>query len=633
MNIFATAYPDAKPSDIIEWARGLKVNGGKTTFDPDFTPQIVEPIRAMTDADTRIGTFIKPVQVGGSTAGEVVAAYWAAFDSGLFQFNWQNDEVAVKRWHDRILPVLSSCCDIKRSEERFEETICVARYPNITLRVQGVFMESALDSDTVGRQINEEIHLWKPGFLSKARRRQTRVWNAKALDISNAGNVNDQLHQAYEEGTQEVWEINCPKCGGWHEMQFRFDPNKPELGGLRWDSSGCKMAEGNGRFNYNKLERTIRYEFPCGHSIKDFAAERRTLKGRYSAPKNEGAHISHRSWTFEGVSCDAIKWLTLIQEWHSAIRSMKVGDLEPMRRFRTERECKFWSEDSLPFKGEIVISPTIKKNREGLPDRIARLWKADWQQGYKHLGELEHFWLVIKDVLPNCNDQLIFEGRINSEAELIAVLKEHDAIESGAGVVDCSKNTKHLLQFCFQNGFHAIMSNQSHRGLFRHSDGNMRFYDEGRPIANSLNIPTRYEPRATPNGFIPDGREPLVINVNKGGMIANHFFIREMKSRVTQAAKDEGREALPSEYIECVIPSDVSDDFKEQYDSWERVGKDAKRKTDEVSSGAERFQQKRQRDHLLICCAGVDMLKDWAGILGDRLAELGVNKIEKKEKQ
>lgn len=625
MTIFRNSVPEAKPVDPIEWAtKNVKVNGGKTSFDPALSPQTTEVIRAIClDPGLERGIYMKPVQTGGSVAGEVVAAWWASFESGLMFYLWEDDEKANDRWQDRIFPVFEKCGTIKRTGGRFEELIGVARYPNITIHNKGVFSESELDSDTVSHIIAEEVHSWKPGFLAKAFARQTRVWNRKFLGISNAGNEGDQLDTAYQSGTSEVWEVHCPKCGGWHEMRFDFNPNKPELGGLRWDSAGCKME--NGRFDYNKLERTIRCQFPCGFEIKDHAAERRLLKGRYRVT-NEGAHVSHRSWNFEGVSCDAIRWLSLIQEYHQAIRSLKSGDIEPMRRFTTERKCKPWSENHIPFQGQIVVSKGVVKQRDGMPNRVGRLWAADWQAGYKALGQLEHFWLVIVDVDADCNDLVVFEGRVDSENELIAELTAHDAIENGSGVVDCSFNTKHLLQFCYQNRLNAVMSNNSRSGGFRHKeDGVIRFYDEGQPICTKLNVPPVYEPE---NGE-PQPHEPKIINVTKAGIIANHFFIREHETRVVASAKEKGREALPDEFIRCIVPEDVSEDYTAHLSSWQRVGKDNRRKNaEEVSNGVDKFQQLSGNDHMLLCKAYVDMLKDYCGLLGDRLTKLGIERTK-----
>jgi hypothetical protein len=619
MPIFRQATPDSIPDDIIAWAESsVKVNGGKTSFSAARCPQIVEPIRSMADADTRIGTLIKPVQVGGSTAGEVVCAYWAAFFSGLLQFNWEDDAKAEDRWKDRVLPCLESCRDIRRTGHRFEELICEARYINSTVRCQGVFNEKSLDSDTVPLQINEEVHSWKPGFLSKARRRQTQVWNAKAFDISNASRVGDQLQVAFESGTSEVWEVLCPHCGQHHEMRFRWNPNKPELGGLRWDSDGCKMD--GGRFNYNKLEKTIRYEFPCGHTLRDIAAERRQLRGRYRITY-EGAHLSHRSWNFEAVSCDSIRWLSLIQEWHSSIRALKAGDAEPMRRFVTERECRFYGDESLPYSGQVVVNTAIVKNREGLKNRIARLWAADWQQGYKSRGELTHYWLVIEDVLADCSSQIVFEGMVATDAELVAILDDFQAPRS-AGVVDASKNMKSILSFCYREGLNAVIGNNSRMGSFRHKDGVRRFYSEEQVICDSLNMPSKFDHVATRDGWMPHPDEPVVTSYNKAGLLANHFFIRDMKANVLKNKPD----ATAADYIERVIPGDISDEFRQQNESWERVNNVQKKTNDDV----EGFRKIRRDDHMLMCCAYIDLLKDQCGLLGERLAKLGLKDLEEK---
>jgi hypothetical protein len=566
----------------------------------------------MADAATRIGTLVKPVQVGGSTAGEIVCAYWAAFGTGLIQYNWEHDAKAVNRWEDRISKTLESCRDIKRTGHRFEELICEARYVNATIRCQGVFSEDALDSDTVPLQINEEIHSWKAGFLSKARRRQTQVWNAKAFDISNASNAGDQLQSAYEDGTQERWEILCPKCGSYHEMHFRFSPDKPELGGLRWDSAGCKMD--NGRFNYNKLEETIRYQMPCGLEIKDHAAARRTLVGRYSAPKNEGAHTSHRSWNFEAVSCDAIRWLTLIQEWHGSIRAHKAGDSEPMRRFVTERECKFYSEDSIPFRGAVVINSAIQKNRTGLAGRAARLWAADKQRGYKALGELSHYWLVIRDVMPNADSQLVFEGQVSTESELMTILDSYEC-QRYAGGVDASWDTKNVLEMCYRNGLNALMANQSHKGWFMHADKARRFYSECKPLHVELNQPPRFPYIATPAGYVAAPAEPGVINYNVAGLLATLFFVRENEISVTASGGKE--------FIKWEVPGDVSEDYKQQLEAWERTTVKQVKTNDEV----EGFRKTRKADHMTMCEGYIAMFMDIGGLLASRLTAMGLRQI------
>lgn len=610
MTIFKTSIPDPAPADIIAWAdsSGIKVDGH--SFDSARTPQLVEPIRAMADVDTRIGTLIKPVQVGGSTAGEVVAAYWAAFYNGLVQYNWQDDLKAKDRWKDRIKPTLESCSDIKRTGLRFEELICEARYVNTTVRVQGVFEESALDSDTVPLQINEEIHLWKPGFLSKARRRQTQVWNAKAFDISNASRDGDQLHIAYEDGTNEEWQVACPVCGAWFEMRFRFNPAHPELGGLRWNSEGCKTEKGH--YNYNKLEATIRYQTPCGHEIKDVPSERRRIAGRYSQPKNEGAHISHRSWTFEAVSCDAIRWLSLIQEWHSSIRSLKSGDDEPMRRFVTERECRFYKDEMRPFQGQIIINTGIKKDRAGLQGRAVRLFAFDKQRGVKSLGQLMHYWGVIRDVMANCDSQLVWEGMVQTETDLLSVIDDHGC-NHRHGCIDATWDTKHVMEFCYRNGINAVQGSNKTE-WFAHPDKVKRYYSVPRPIHMDLNTPPRFNYSASADGWLRSIDEPMVWFYNKAGLLSNLFFLRNHKAQVLAVDKNA------TGFIIHDVPGDVSEDYQMQNDSWERRQGQRGRSKEEI----EEWRQTRKDDHLLMCEAYIANEMDMGGFIANQLVQLGI---------
>lgn len=623
---------------IIPWAEEcVKVFGVKgESFVSANTPWTRYPIELCDQIGTVNNiTFVKPVQSGGSVVGEIAACRWIMIGFGAIQWNWDTDEFALHRWDTRIEKILKNCRPVAERWPRQADKAkkCLVVFPHLALHVQGVFNPHSLDSDSIPFQINEEIHKWKPGHLDKAYRRGTACAFPIRLNISNAGDEKDQLHEKFESGTKQYWEVKCPGCGQYHVMRTRWDDQRPDLGGLRYDSEGSRKEDGS--FNYNKLLPTLRYQMPCGYLVHNDPAARRRLSdsGRYSAPHNEGATPGDISLTYDAVTCHDIDWLEIVKEKHAAFRALKNGDVEPFRKFMQERECRFFSREYQPFQGQIVISSGVQKRREGLPDRAARFWKADWQQGYKHKSELEHFWLVIKDVDALCNDLLVFEGMINSENELVAVLQEYDAIENGSGVVDCSKNTKHLLEFCYRNKFNAIMSNESHRGTFLHREDNVRrFYDEGRVICGQLNVPPIYEPIATEDGFAPDPREPLIINVNKGGMIANHFFIREHKQRVLDAEKElaqaehrKPRILSPEEYIECVIPGDVSEDFRAHYESWIRIGKPPeKNKREIVSSGVEKFMQIREADHLLICCAGIDMLKDYTGLLGDRLALLGI---------
>lgn len=643
MILFSKSIPDASPSDPVAWAEsvGLKVDGHR--FDSSLCQQAVAPMRAMSldNSVCQIGTFIKPIQGGGSTAGEVIAAYWCKFAMALFLYYWQDADVAKRRWKERILPMLQSV-DMPWAGGR-DELVCEAVFRNVRLRVEGVFSEQALQSDTIPLIINEEIHEWKPGHLVMSRGRQTRVWNKKSFDISNATwaavdsnkGKNTQLHLAFLDGTQREWLTACPVCGVLHAMRFRWNKSKPELGGLRWDSS-TKLPDG--RPNYKKLAQTIRYQFPCGHKVKNEVTARRALRGEYSEPRNEGADLSHESWTSEAMSYDQISWLDLIKEWHGAIQALKIGDTAPMFRFVTQRECKFFSDESRPFAGTVITTAAAKQNREGLPGELAKLWAADWQQGFKHLGELTHYWLVIESVLPNCSSQVIFAGVVSDEAELLLTLAAHGiSNEDGGGIfdgfIDASKNTKHILSFCYRAGINAVVGGAHGKKGFRHPDGSFRFYSPRKFIYTQLGITFEQAQQDHPDWFtmtregVKENEScPYVLEYDKAGLLKNYFFIREMKQRVL----DTNPNATPADYIERIVPADIGEDYLKHHEAWER---DSLASLPKKMGEVEGFKPLSRKDHTMSCSCYIDLKKEESGLLGRRLAELGMKTQTQNENQ
>jgi len=609
--------PEPAPQDVVGWAEhNIRLPGSAKSerFDCSITPWLREPLERLGDDETRTITFVKPVQSGGSTLGEIALCFWASFFKGIVQNNWPNDPRAKSRWRERILPALEACAGVRWSGERYDRASCEGRLVSGTVKVQGVFLPEALDSDSVPYQVNEEIHAWKAGHLAKARNRQTAVWFAKAVDVSNAGNKGDQLENAFLSGSAQKWEVRCPGCGQFHVMRTRWEDNKQTLGGLRYDVTGCVRSDGT--FDYAKLNSTIRFQMPCGFPIYDDPVPRRALSlaGKYSEGTASG--IGHRSYTLEAVAVDYIPWVKLIEEKHLALRALRHGDIEPWRRYITERECGFFSDESRPFHARVTINPALKKNRDGLDKRAIRFWAADKQKGWRERGELSHYWLLIRDVMESCDSQLVYEGRIDTDSELIAVLDDHKC-QRFAGGVDASWDTKSVLEICYRNGLNAFLATSSHKGFFTHRDRVKRFYSEGRALHLELNMPPRFNYAETDDGWMASREEPMVIDYNVAGMIANLFFLREHEG-VVKSENPSG------DFITWSVPGDVSDEYKLHSEAWERST------VKEAQSNEERqaFTKIRKDDHLLMCEGYVAMLMDIGGFVGARLAKLGIGREE-----
>lgn len=604
-----------EPPHPIEWAEANVIFPSSVRsqrFNCDITPWLREPIiRAAQgiwtptadngldlSTEMRIGTLVKPVQAGGSVAGEVLMNYWITFARGFLQYNWSNDKRAKDRWESRIEAILKACAPVRSKLETLaqnEATKCEVDFGNVFFRMQGAFNPDNLDSDSIHLQINEEVHAWEAGHLKKARNRSTAVWNYNSFDISNAGKKGGQLHQAFEDGTQQHWEVKCPGCGQFHAMRTRWDDRRPDLGGLRYDSDKCRRP--GGRYDYNTLRSTLRFQMPCGHIVNNDTQERRalSLSGRYSEPRNTGAELTHRSWTFEAVSVDYIDWMQLVKDKHDALRARKLGDPEPWYRYVTERECIFYDADDVPLQGRIVLNSKQKKNRDGLPGDKLRLFALDRQAGDKDKGEFPHWWLLIRDyqiVDDKMKSLLAYEGRIETDDQVLLILDEHNC-KRWQGVADSGHDTTHVYLFCLQNGIHAIKGGKE--DAYIHKDGARRVYSTERPLHAMLNRPSRYPYVQIGGEMFPDPREPMFWLYSKAGIRERLHWIRSTTDWQT--------------------PGDVSEDYPQHMESEERVSRQHTRTGETITE----WIQQKSRNDLFVCECYCAMQVDMAGLVGATL--------------
>lgn len=594
---FVRSLPDKPPSSFVDWAEAyvrLPGSARSERFDGSITPWTRAIIETAADGITRTCTFVKPVQAGGSVAGEVIlCAVLATQHAGDVQYNWEDDQKALERYDKRIDRILRACPPIMRRwpTDRHKAKRGLVMFPHCNLTVQGVFTADNLDSDSIRFQINEEIHNWETGRLEKAYRRTTAFWNSYIINISNAGVLGDQLHQAFQAGTQQHWEVLCPGCGQHHVMRIAWDEKKPKLGGLRYDSKKARRADRT--YDYNKLAGTIRYQMPCGAVVQDTPGERRALSlgGRYSEPCNTGAHLRDRSYTLESVAVDYISWLGLIQEKHLALRTLRYGDPEPYKRYLQERECKFWNPEDRPLAGAIILNTALKKDRAGLQGRYARYFALDRQQGGR--GEFPHWWLVIRDYMANGDSLLVFEAKVPTEENVIDILDRHECIRRH-GCADSGDDTTFVYEFCLRHGINAIKG--SKEPWFSHGDEGRKIFSPEKPLWQMLNLagPTRENPLD----------EPLFWHYSKVGTLDRLAWLRA-------PADAAHTEASIFHKPKFEIPGDVSDDYKSHMEAWE-----LKIKRDTSGSPQQVWEQTRLRDDLLKCETYVAMLAEMGGCLG-----------------
>ena len=593
---FRDAVPSAAPVSVVDWAEhSVRLVGSAfgETFRCDKTPWVREPMECANNG-TRKMTFVKPIQSAGTTVGEVAILFWLAhWSGGDVAYYWPSDSKADDRWSKATEKRLRACKQVmeRTSEDRFKFVKGQIIFPHCNFAQMGVRTERNITSDSYRGIVDEELHDvaggWEPGRLEQVYGRTTAFWNSVVFNISNASQTGDQLHQAFMAGTRQYWEVKCPGCGLYHRMRTRWEDDKPHLGGLRYNADGFRLP--NDECDYNKLAPTVFYQMPCGHKVRDDITERRalSLSGRYGEPTNKAASLTERSYTLEGVAVDYIPWLDLIKQKRSALRALRRGDPEPWDIYRRERECIFADIDDRPNTQTITLNTAMKKNREGLPNRAQRYATVDYQKGSLDKGELPHYWLLIMDWDENGNSLVVCEGKVLTEADLVATVKDH-GVEPLCVTIDSSWNPSAIYALCFKHGFCCIkVEGRDASGAsqtFVHEDGSRHIYSEPVPLHEMLGqAPTREDP----------AQEPMFWHAAKFGMMERLNYVRSCKE------------------LRFEIPADVSDDFKLHFDSWEQVITRNAR-TNQPMPG---WKQKRNDDHLYQCACYSCMMAVADGLL------------------
>lgn len=610
-DVMLRAWGDPPP-DPVKFAEDhvqLPTSSISQHFYVSATPWIAEPLYRAAQGiwqpprefhldmsvEARTITMMKPVQTGGSTLGEIMMLYWIMFGRGLIQYNWENDDKAKERWDKRLDAILDACAPVKELRDRLardDDNVCSIDFARCFLQVQGAFNPNNLDSDTVPFQINEEVHSWKPGHLNKARNRSSAVWNHKSIDISNAGDVGSQLDKAFKDGTAQHWEVRCPGCGKFHRMRTRWSDKRPDLGGLRYDSGKARKAKH--QYDYNVIERTVRFQMPCGAIIPHAPGPRKALSvsGRYSDPTNPDANLKNRSFTYQAVSVDFIDWVALIKKKHEALLARDYGDPKPWEIYMKEQECVSFDPDDVPITENVVTVGIKSKTREGLqvPQKL-RLGQIDRQQGIKAKGELPHWWATIRDfaiVDGKITSLLVWEGKRETDELAASVMRDH-GVNPWNVVVDSGDDTTHVYLFCMQHGFNAIKGGSTKDTLYPHPDGARRIFSPERPLHPMIGAPPLYPYIPDGDKMIPDPREPIFCLYSKGGIRERFHWLRSNTDFRT--------------------PEDVSEDYQMHMES------EIREETRHPSSGEVIYfwHQRTTRNDLFVCECYCAMQLDMAG--------------------
>lgn len=314
---------------ISEWADRYMVlpegsnESGK--FSSDRIPYQKEIMDAITDQEVVDVSVMSSSQVGKTTIIMCGIAYYIDHEPSMQMLVLPTITDAEKFSKTRFAAMISDVPQLSAKvadpkSRNSNNTILLKSYQGGNIAISGANSPSSLASDPRRIIWMDEIDRFPESAGSEgnpiklAEKRATSYWNKKHIKTSTptvAGQ--SKIEDAYNEGTMEEWNVQCPSCGAWQTYSFR-----------RMDFGTASMAcEG------------------CGELIK----ERDWKESRHKWVALHPERKRSRSFHLNELASPFVDWEDIIDTFRKAYAKLKrFHDVEDMKVFINTVLGETWDE-------------------------------------------------------------------------------------------------------------------------------------------------------------------------------------------------------------------------------------------------------------------------------------------------
>jgi phage terminase large subunit GpA-like protein len=369
-------------------------------------------------------------------------------------------------YYKRLEPAFENCELTKdwKADGRLQLRRLLVQTPGMNLLLRGSNSRVSLQSDPVRRLYCDERREWKKGAIDLVRKRTRTFHNFLEVSMGTAGEVNDELHLDWKEGSQTFFHFNCPHCG--HSQPFRFGkkesplfPKPMERGGIVWETN--EKTKPGGEWNEKEVKKTVRYECEnCGHRFHN--SEKLTLmKSLHEFHRNPDAlpKIASLHWNALYMPWPDCDWAEIAWEFLKAVKAYHYGNIEPMIAFTTETCGEPWElrgerpkENDLRKQCGALCGDPYNRGQWVADETAARLLLVDCQalQGGHLKWSAHQLW-------PHGDSRLIDYGKVTGFEEL-RDLQRAQSIRSECVFLDSGWNTSKVYAAAFTFGWGILKS-------------------------------------------------------------------------------------------------------------------------------------------------------------------------------
>ena len=419
------------------------------------TPYLVEIMDAFSDDTTEKIVFVKPTQVGGTSAMENALGSLVDQDPAPTMFVYPSDALAERTVEAKLEPMIRQCRVLAEKYRAHESKRLELKFQGMTVYLTGANSAADLASTSIRNLFLDEVDKF-PGATKKeadpvslAMERTKSYFNRKIFLASTPSLKTGPIWKAKEEAEAEKhYFVPCPHCGAWIELKFAQ---------IKWPSKDDVPDQAE------RAEMATYVCQACGCMITDRDKGAMLQAGRWQAVRQTARTPKSVAYWINTLYSPFTRFSDIAREF---LRAKDDPDL--LHNFVNSWLAEPWEDTKLKTNADLVL-----ERQTDLPEFVVPKWARLLTAGID--VQETSIYYTIRAWGNYLTSQNIAHGQVYNFAEVERIMSlQYAREESGDPLVvslalmDSGDNTDLVYDFCASNADWALPSKGSSHPMDTH---------------------------------------------------------------------------------------------------------------------------------------------------------------------
>lgn len=432
---------------VSQWAEQNRVlppgNAIPGPWQNAVTPYLVEIMDAFSGGSTEKVVFVKPTQVGGTSAIENMLGSLIDQEPGPTMIVYPSDELAERVVEAKLEPMIKRCKTLREAYLERDSKKLQLKFRSMTVYLNGANSPADLASINTQNLFLDEVDKF-PGASKKEadpvslaiERTKTYAANRRIFMASTPTLKTGPIWRAKEEADAERhYFVPCPHCGNYIELKFAQ---------LKWPGSGTVPDR------KDRAAQAVYICQECGGRIYSRDKQRLLQAGRWQTVRG----------TRQGAKSVAY-WLSTLYSPFTSFADIAAeflkskDDPELLHNFVNSWLAEPWEDTKLKTSADLVM-----ERRTAVPEWVLPEW-TQLLTGGVDVQEGSFYWTV-RAWGGDMTSQNVAHGQALAFSEIARIMNLEYAKPGGEkmlvslALVDSGDQTDYVYEFCLANSDWAL---------------------------------------------------------------------------------------------------------------------------------------------------------------------------------